>query len=897
MALWQKASIFVGLMYGLSPMTAIANATVRALPSLHFSARRWEQLTRQISTVFKQHAVHPAHCVVLLPYAQLIPEARTAWAASLQSHRELSPFLPRFETTITWAASVQAGLGPPTFAGDDLRMDTAFDWLSAASLLERAGLGMQKEVLAGRLVEAAWSIARSASAIEPIHRTAWGLRLGAELTTGLDAPVLALEAAVSRIALAWAAASSYPTDVLFSQQTDLLMVLESLQTDPLTEALKARWGGRAMCWSLNIAAPRGQLALHAAQDAEDEAHRGAACVLAQLAKGNRPVALIAQDRALTRRIRALLGERGIAIRDETGWKLSTTRAAASLMLLLRAARRDASADSVLDWLKNAPAFDASSLAAAEIEMRRAGLRQWRDVPSKLVAARALFEQVQPLRASLQRSLPLTRWLGSFRSALQAAGQWNALELDAAGRAVLEALRLHPGQEAEFERELAHASPSMRLRDFTGWVSQVLEAANFVPEHPSQTQVVIMPLGHLLGRPLQAVVLPGADEMRLPVSPEPPGFWSPAQRNLLGLASREELMHTARAVWSYALQFEQLDVLWRRSDAGEQLMASGFVQELLLEPEHVLAADPRQLRALQAQPTPAPMPSGAALPMTRLSASAYEDLRQCPYRFFALRQLKLTASDELEEALHKRDFGNWLHSLLRHFHEALAQAASSGASEGSAHGQEAATAQKLKKNEAIAPVEHDKVAMINIAAERATRELGLSESEFLPFAAAWPRVREGYLAWLAEHEAVGTRFIEAEQWKETPLGNLSLHGKIDRLDRLADGRRLVIDYKTEPSRKTAERIAAREEDTQLPFYAALLADDTLEAAYVNLGEKDLTQSYPQHDIVALRDELIAGIQTDMARIAGGAALPALGEGRACDYCAARGLCRKDFRPVA
>ena len=32
---------------------------------------------------------------------------------------------------------------------------------------------------------------------------------------------------------------------------------------------------------------------------------------------------------------------------------------------------------------------------------------------------------------------------------------------------------------------------------------------------------------------------------------------------------------------------------------------------------------------------------------------------------------------------------------------------------------------------------------------------------------------------------------------------------------------------------------------------------------------------------------------MARIARGAALPALGEGKACDYCAARGLCRKDF----
>ena len=190
-------------------------------------------------------------------------------------------------------------------------------------------------------------------------------------------------------------------------------------------------------------------------------------------------------------------------------------------------------------------------------------------------------------------------------------------------------------------------------------------------------------------------------------------------------------------------------------------------------------------------------------------------------------------------------------------------------------------------------------MINIAAERATQELALSPSEFLPFAAAWPGVREGYLAWLAEHEAGGASFQEAETWREMPLGDLTLVGKLDRIDRIRhqtdgrDGRTLLIDYKTEPRATTAERIKSGQEDTQLAFYAALMPDDTLAAAYVNLGEKEPTRSYAQPDIVGLRDELIDSILTDLARIARGAALPALGEGKACEYCAARGLCRKDF----
>ena len=184
-------------------------------------------------------------------------------------------------------------------------------------------------------------------------------------------------------------------------------------------------------------------------------------------------------------------------------------------------------------------------------------------------------------------------------------------------------------------------------------------------------------------------------------------------------------------------------------------------------------------------------------------------------------------------------------------------------------------------------------MINIASEQATIELGLTASEFFPFSAIWPRAREAYLQWLAEHEASGAQYAEGEVWKELALGSLTLVGKIDRIDSLPDGRRLVMDYKTEARSTTQERIKQAQEDTQLAFYAALLADDTVAAAYVNLGEKESTRTYEQPEVVDLRDALIDSILLDMGRIAHAAPLPALGEGKACDYCAARGLCRKDF----
>jgi ATP-dependent helicase/nuclease subunit B len=172
-------------------------------------------------------------------------------------------------------------------------------------------------------------------------------------------------------------------------------------------------------------------------------------------------------------------------------------------------------------------------------------------------------------------------------------------------------------------------------------------------------------------------------------------------------------------------------------------------------------------------------------------------------------------------------------------------------------------------------------------------MGLADGEFLPFAAAWPAVRDGYLRWLAQHQASGATFASAETAHSQRVGPVTLVGRIDRTDTLPGGDVLVLDYKTENAAKTAARTREPLEDTQIAFYAALLPNDTLNGAYVNVGERDGTKAYAQNDIVDARDALIAGVLQDMERIAQGEPMPALGDGTACDFCQARGLCRKDF----
>ena len=819
----------------------------------------WQGLLARIDAELRQLAAHPARSVVLLPYAQLMPLAARLWAAQFPD-----AFAPRFETTRNWAT--RAGWFTP--GPHDLSFDHGRDLLTAATLLEGAGLAAQRALLAGPLVEQATQLGQIAASLPPALRPDWAEQARGALPPVGDGP-LALEAAVGRIAIAWAGGSDYATDVLFAPRVadalDALLIVPGLLPDPLTETLAEHYFEKAVLLQPESDAALGHIALHTCADAEDEAERAAACVLRQIEVGRVPVALIAGDRLLTRRINALLIERGAQLRDETGWKLSTTHAAAQLMAALHACAPRASTDEVLDWLKLAPAFDARQQRALERRLRRDAVRGWPQA-ALLTGDQPLTQHIESLRAPMIAARSLVDWLPALRTLLQRCGLWPLLAADVAGNAVIDALGLSDEALADW-RDWPAAQRRMGLAEFTRWVGEALEAASFRPPHPAAAQVVVLPLTQLLGRPFASLVLPGADEQRLPAAPEPPGPWSAAQRQALHLPTREDLRDAQAAAWALALRVPQVDVLWRNTDdSGEPLLPSPLVQSLQLQELAALGAEGREARFIQIRPTERPQPRGDALPTQPLSASGYEMLRACPYRFFALRQLGLAEEGELDVDIDKRDWGNWLHDTLRGFHEALR----------------------------VAP-DADRLTLIDAAAEAATEALGpgLEPGEFMPFAVAWPTLRDAYLQWLAKHEAGGAQFKLAEESIDTQRGPLRLKGQIDRIDEVTDGATLLIDYKTEPLARTRDRIKAGNEDTQLPFYALLSGADAPRAAYLNLAEREVPSLHELPELPMLAAQLYEGMAYDLARIAAGEPLPALGEGSVCGWCDARGLCRKDF----
>jgi ATP-dependent helicase/nuclease subunit B len=870
-------------MDGIDKIVASGSIAAFSYPDEHPVVALWARpkvgFLARLQAAMQAHGAHPARTLVLLPYAQLRPVAARLWAQCIGDG-----FSPQFETTMNWCADRFTHVPSPT----DLRLEHAWDILTAQNLLVQAGLAEHQASLASRLVETAHQLAPLAAACAPAARAQWAQRAREASVLGMSDGTLAWEIAVARIAVEWAAISGYASDVLFDpalcHDVDCLVMVRGIVDDPLAEGLKQVWQERLLVLPLSLAnatldspATQDPVRLHACGDAEDEAQRCAAQALVHVERGRFPVALVSSDRALTRRVRALLDGAGVAIRDENGWKLSTSHCAATLMALLQACAWNASSDQVLNWLKATGKDFVADVEGLESDLRQERLRDWRHIAGlprvqKNASRLATVMAINDLRDGSKGMRTLAQWLGWLRGALVACGLWNLLEAQGAGQQILTTLRLSSEMDPTAPGLLSDSLWSQRrldLAEFSQWINETLESESYKPPYPDQEQLVILPMSQMLGRPFAAVVMAGCDAVRLPSAPEPPGHWTAAQRLALGLPTREALQTQVQSAWHSALQTPVRDVFWRSGDeTGEVLLPSPLVQ--LLQLSHTpcaAAADPRVRRTVLVAATASPLPTGDLLPVPYLTQGAYDDLRLCPYRFFAMRQLGLKQVDELESEVEKRDFGVWLHAVLQHFHLSLAQ-----------HGSMSSWQRRVLLEESCLAITHS---------------MGLPEGEFLPFAASWPAIAEGYLDWLQTHEGKESAVYQNGEIDQVQqLGTLKIRGRIDRIDRLPDGSVMVLDYKTEDSAKTKARAKDPLEDTQMAFYAALLPDDTLRGGYINIAEKK-TEYIEQHQIVQARDALIEGMLGDLQRIAEGVVLPALGQASACAYCQARGLCRKDF----
>ena len=445
------------------------------------------------------------------------------------------------------------------------------------------------------------------------------------------------------------------------------------------------------------------------------------------------------------------------------------------------------------------------------------------------AARAALECAQELRAKLGRG----EFPGNASAALVAIFRTRRISGDSAlaesAEAWMEVLREAEAARRDFpgltnadwwELALARFAGSLRFDarpagavDLLGWLELLWEDAP-----------------HL--------VVTGLNDGRVPETVAGDSFLPEALRARLGLKTNEARLardaYLLAALAASRSAVGRLDLLvGKASAAGDPLRPSRL---LLACPEHELpgrvaalfrAADAAQpghpwRRAWPLVPPVRPAP-------TRVAVTAFRDYLRCPLRFYLKHVLKMGAVDPYKNELDALDFGTLCHAAL----EAL--------------GREPAL---RDVTDAAALREFLRAHVDRRARERYGTELTLPLIVQLESA----RQRLSRAADVqAEQRAAGWMIAEVERKFELPLGAVTVIGKIDRIERHADGTVRVIDYKTSDQGTTPlaahVRSARRTEtapewarfsasgrelvwtDLQLPLYLEALAGEFGEAAAV------------------------------------------------------------------
>ncbi len=654
-----------------------------------------------------------------------------------------------------------------------------------------------------------------------------------------------------------------------------------------------------------------------------------------LIAGKQNIALVAQDRLAARRARALLARLGPAlnIRDETGWKLDTTRAAAALnswLELIRAPKEGPTASVLLEFLQNpylnipdcihkAPEVCIGLVAQLEdILIASQAKSGWETFYMAIERANAyavnhdgapneaLLKLLQFVRERHHAwqviDLNCSNAYELLQQNLRDTGIAKALEKDSAGKQLLEVLTTFDLSSSDYRRV------AMRLPEWISLIKTVMEDASYEElGKEAQATLSILPLSSTRLRIFDAVVLVGCDEQQLPAFSEPPLFFSDALNRLLKASTiTAQYIQQARDFSQLLSSCQSVDLLWQsKSKSGEPLRPSAWIQRLQtqLQTWTAIVAQP-DLQCGRASPLERAVTTlDATLPLPlSMSPSAYKALRDCPYKYYVRSLLGLREAKAFEEGFDASLAGQSLHALLRNFYQVLK------------------TEEQKADSRMTIDIQYRRRWMeqqLSTISEKEFKRLIEGDGRVLGTLRDWQKQIPSFVDWQLQREAEGWRYHNAEHQVGFDLHFVDpdgvdrlirIAGRADRFDINVNSTQVaeVIDYKNQSMTKIKQRAEHLLDDPQLLIYARAVNENPesahLQGREVNRAQwvslkvdikrdKKLTRSLEVDDLPDLMPTFSEQLIEDMQHLWSRKEMFAFAPDSVCKYCEARGICRK------
>ena len=507
-------------------------------------------------------------------------------------------------------------------------------------------------------------------------------------------------------------------------------------------------------------------------DAAAEAQAISLALRQALEVPGKTAALVTPDRQLAGRVSALLARWGIEADDSAGTALSQTPSGALLLAIAGAAAEELAPVPLLSLLKHplVGGEDEERLSwleiVRELDLRlrgprpRAGLEGLAEHfgrSSEWAAARPRVEAIDGL---LRAPVSLAKLAEDMsRAAQQLAGDrvWRG----PAGRMSAELL-------AELQVSKAAAGLVVAPDDTVPLLRQLLDAKAVRPPYGGHPRVFIWGLLEARLQRADLVVLGGLNEGSWPALPAPDPWLPPKIRATLGMPTIDTRIGLAAHDFASALGAPEVLITRARRDSRSPTVASRF----LLRLDAISGGLPRELRLERLsrtlddpgrhQPTdkPAPCPPSEQRPL-KIRVTDVDRLKADPFAFYARAILRLKLLEPLDADHTAAWKGTAVHEVLEQW------------------------------------LRHDDCDPARL---RSRAEHLLEDDAIHPMLRAlWaPRLLEA-IDWIAlmegENQSAGRRPLAAEADGETLLSGVTVHGRVDRIDRLPDGGIAIIDYKT------------------------------------------------------------------------------------------------------
>ncbi len=646
---------------------------------------------------------------------------------------------------------------------------------------------------------------------------------------------------------------------------------------------------------------------------EEQAHAVELQVRRWLLEGKINIGIVTENRRLARRVRALLERADVPLQDLAGWALSTTRAGAVLERWLECVEEDFSHQPLLDLLKSPFIFSGLDpqqvkLAAYRLENdivrheniarnlsaykktihSRAVKLQWSSEISKtLVEILAALESASKLlKPLLKGSHPASHYIEALSASLDVLGMTELLKKDAAGIRIIEMLET-----------LKHSANQHGLKfswsDFRTWSGRSLENFVFTPEKTA-SPVTLMGLAQSRLQQFDALIIASAEHEHLPGKTNITPFFNNAVRLQLNLATTHEILTDRFHHFRRLLEASpKVLITANNEENGEEVPLSPWLEIIhrFYQQTYATSLEDTELKSLTAHPDTyvircnedslpdKTIQAKSSLPKELVpknySPSSYQTLINCPYQFFASHGLNLSASEEVQEALSKSDYGERVHLCLEAFHQGVEKLASP-------------FKDKIDEKNRDAAI----LCLQKISKQVFSRDLEDS-FEHSGWLAQWLKLIPDYINWQIKN-ASEWQFYKAElKSKITWQQDIELKGRLDRLDKNETGLS-IIDYKTGKSAKLSD--IEQGEAVQLPFYA-LLAETELQqpvsrVSYLNLNNKMKTGAQLSGDeLDTISHQISDRLAQLISEMQAGKALTAWGDENTCQYCNINRLCRK------